>query len=398
MNIGMVSTRFAGLDGVTLEAAKTADALGSEGHDFVWFAGELGAAFHPGTTCPPAHFDTPENRVLEAAAFGGVPFTAVDRDRLLARAAELEVSLCRFIDEFSVDVLMIQNALAIPMQLPLAMAITNVAAASGIPTIAHHHDFAWERARFDDCAVPGVLDLAFPPDLVNVDHVVINRDARDALRARRGIDSMLLPNVMDFDHVPPGGDGSAFRSAAGLGAADVLFLQPTRIIPRKGIELTIELAAALPEPAVKVVLTHPGDVDDTYLGTLERLATERGVDMLLLAPEEAGCRLADAYAAADLVCYPSLYEGFGNALVEAFYFRRPVFVNRYPVYVRDIAPTGVDCIESDGAVTPEVVAQAAAWLADPARQRAATDTNYRVGIDNFSYRVVREVLGPLLEG
>ena len=29
------------------------------------------------------------------------------------------------------------------------------------------------------------------------------------------------------------------------------------------------------------------------------------------------------YAAADLITYPSLYEGFGNALIEAFYFRDP---------------------------------------------------------------------------
>ncbi|MEA2058908.1 MAG: glycosyl transferase family 1, partial [Actinomycetota bacterium] len=79
-------------------------------------------------------------------------------------------------------------------------------------------------------------------------------------------------------------------------------------------------------------------------------------------------------------------------------FRRPVFVNRYPVYGRDIGPTGVDCIESEGAVTPEVVAQTAAWLTDPERRRTATDTNYRVGVDNFSYRVVREVMGPLLAG
>jgi mannosylglucosylglycerate synthase len=59
-------------------------------------------------------------------------------------------------------------------------------------------------------------------------------------------------------------------------------------------------------------------------------------------------RLGDVYAAADLVCYPSRYEGFGNALLEAFFYRRPVLVNRYPVYVRDIAPAGVECIELNG--------------------------------------------------
>jgi hypothetical protein len=47
-----------------------------------------------------------------------------------------------------------------------------------------------------------------------------------------------------------------------------------------------------------------------------------------------------SYAHADFVTFPSLYEGFGNALVEAMYFRMPTLVNRYSVYVSDIAPLG----------------------------------------------------------
>ena len=48
--------------------------------------------------------------------------------------------------------------------------------------------------------------------------------------------------------------------------------------------------------------------------------------------------LWDAYPHADLVTYPSLYEGFGNALLETIYFKRLAVVNRYPVYVADLAP------------------------------------------------------------
>lgn len=39
--IGFVSTRFAGTDGVSLEAAKWAEVLEQEGHECYWFAGEL---------------------------------------------------------------------------------------------------------------------------------------------------------------------------------------------------------------------------------------------------------------------------------------------------------------------------------------------------------------------
>jgi glycosyltransferase involved in cell wall biosynthesis len=106
--------------------------------------------------------------------------------------------------------------------------------------------------------------------------------------------------------------------------------------------------------------------------------------------------LAAAYAAADLVCFPSLYEGFGNALLEGFYYRRPVFVNRYPVYRRDIAPTGVACIESDGAVDRGVVEKAAHWLAGSPEADEAVERNYEVGLRHFSFATVRERIGPLI--
>jgi glycosyltransferase involved in cell wall biosynthesis len=398
MRLGMVSTRFAGLDGVTLEAAKVAAALGEDGHEFAWFAGELGPEFHPGHRAPAAHFASDENRQLEAASFG----SDADRDRVASiieqRAGRLESELAGFVAEFGIDALVVQNAMAIPMQLPLGIALANFIGARAMPTVAHHHDFGWERARFVDCAVPEVLETAFPAIGPSISHVVINQDARDELQARRGVDSVVLPNVMDFAHPPTRGDGARYRKEAGLALSDIVLLQPTRVIPRKGIELTIRLAHELRDPRVKVVVSHPDDRVDTYWAELAALAADLGVDLRLAPAGRGASSLPDAYAAADLVCFPSLYEGFGNALLEAFYYRRPVFVNRYPVYVRDIAPTGVLCIEADGEVTAEVVARAAAWLEDPSRAAAAVDRNYAAGREHFSFQVVRDRLEPLLRG
>jgi hypothetical protein len=41
LNLGFVSTRFAGIDGVSLEASKWAQIFEGEGHTCFWFAGEL---------------------------------------------------------------------------------------------------------------------------------------------------------------------------------------------------------------------------------------------------------------------------------------------------------------------------------------------------------------------
>jgi glycosyltransferase involved in cell wall biosynthesis len=106
--------------------------------------------------------------------------------------------------------------------------------------------------------------------------------------------------------------------------------------------------------------------------------------------------LWDAYPHADLVTYPSSYEGFGNALLEAVYFRCPVLVNRYAVYVRDIEPTGLDLVEIDGEVTATAVEQLRALLADDARRRAVTEHNVGVAQHHFSYEVLEQKLSGLL--
>jgi len=402
MHIGMISTRFAGLDGVTLESRKMAEALARDGHTFAWFAGELDPEFRPGRHVPAAFFGTPENVALQAAVFGHDTVGPEVSDRLARTVVELTAELLAFLEGSGVDAVVVENALAIPMHLPLALAITHVLAITGIRAIGHHHDFAWERSRFAPAALPGLLDLAFPPGMRRLAHVVINLDARDALHARKGIEATLLPNVMDFEQGPgEPGRGASYRRAAGLSDDDVVFLQPTRVIRRKGIELTIELAHRLADPAIKVLVSHADDLDRDYWAELARLAERRSVDLRLVpaVPQTFGdLRLADAYAAADLVCYPSLYEGFGNALLEAFFFRRPVFVNRYPVYRRDIAPTGPSCVEVDGAVDDRAVEKAGRWLSDPNGEAAeAVAHNYEVGRRHFSYRIVRERIGPLLE-
>lgn len=395
LKLGMISTRFGGFDGVSLESAKVAEALRADGHEFAWFAGELGDEFRPGSVVPAAHFATEENRRLEQAAFSD-DWSPDWRDTLLERAAALERELAIFIDDYSLEGLIVQNALAIPMQLPLGIAITNVLAGSGVRAVAHHHDFSWERTRFATCAVPGVIDVAFPPVMENLAHVVINQGAGDDLRVRRGVRAAVLPNVMDFARMPTPGDGAAYRQKAGLGDGDIVLLQPTRIIPRKGIELTLELAHRLADPRIKVVASHAVDLDPDYWDRLTQQAEDLDVDLRLVPGGTAPTDLADVYAAADLVCFPSLYEGFGNALLEGFYFRRPVFVNRYPVYARDIAPTGVRCIESDGAVTDAVVRRATGWLADPASAAGAVEHNYEVGLAHFSFEAVRDTFRPLL--
>jgi glycosyltransferase involved in cell wall biosynthesis len=391
MRVAVVGARFAGLDGVSLEAAKVAEALEQVGHEIVWYGGEVGPEFSPAVRCAAASFDAELNSQIQRLAFAdGDP--ADVRALIVSAVAEIRVSFEGFLDLHGIDSVIVQNAWAIPMQLPLAIAITDVVRDRAIPTIGHHHDFHWERPRFAGCVVPEILDEYFPPSGDHIAHVVINTIAAQDLQSRRGLGSSVLPNVMDFERrglVHDGGE--RFRSLVGIAKEEVVLLQPTRVIRRKGIELTVKLAGRLPgEPMV--IVTHPDDLDIEYWAELTSLATDLEVRLRLVDAGRDRHSLASAYAAADLVCFPSLYEGFGNALVEAVYYRRPLMVNRYPVYVRDIAPLGFDFLELNGGVTDESVAAAAEMIDGGAAVDAAVAGNFEIGSESLSYtRAAREL-------
>ena len=398
MIVGLVGTRFAGLDGVSLEARKVATILENAGHEVVYFGGEIGPAFEPAMEVREAHFETSENRELEQVCFGVEVRGPEISAEIHRRADHLVDGLHSFVADFHVDLIIPQNALSIPMQLPLGVAITELLLRTGMPAVAHHHDFAWERNRFYPNAVPDILAAAFPPEAPGLVHLVINSIARAALARRKGLVSEVLPNVMPFEVEPQPGDGARFRQIAGVEDGELLLLQPTRVVPRKAIEDAITLAQRLRRQA-RVVVSHQGaDEGAEYRSELEALAARLGVDFRVVGVGgDHEPTLADAYAAADLVTYPSRLEGFGNALIEAMYHRAPVLVNRYPVYARDLASTGIRCIEMDGAITADVVAEVERWLTDPGLVRAAVDHNYDVGIRHFSFAAAAGVLLPALD-
>ncbi len=283
-----------------------------------------------------------------------------------------------------------------------------------IPTIAHHHDFYWERDRFSHTSVPEYLEMAFPPVIRGqYANVVINSAARSDLSRRRGLPSTLIPNVFDFENPPvanPHGDD--LRGQIGVADDEFFVLQPTRIVNRKGIEHAIDLVRMMqrskPDRKIVFVVSHDaGDEGFEYLDNLIERAEEAGVRMLLIGdrinesrePDDEGRKrysLWDVYPHADLVTYPSLYEGFGNALLEAIWFRKPVFINRYSVYIRDIEPHGFKVIDIDGVVTKRSVEDSWGIIEDNGKAANWAEHNYQLCLKNYSNGVLQKHLRSIL--
>ncbi len=408
MNIGFVSGRLAGTDGVSLETAKWAAVVEKLGHKVFYCAGELEQGGPPALFEPRMYFHTAEADWIFDHAYGTTQAHPELRSRIDDLAVFLEKRLAEFVARFDIDLIVPENALTVPIQIALAVALTELIEKTGLPTIAHHHDFYWERAVYATTCIQDILDRCFPPALPSIRHTVINTAAKRSLKERFGLDAVVIPNVFDFAAPAPGIDAYNvdLREAIGLTPDDILILQPTRIIPRKGIELAIELVGKLDDPRCKLVLSHATDVDPDYLSKLRALAVKWGVDMRVPIEHIDSVRtrrdgrkiygLWDVYPHADFVTYPSLYEGFGNALIEAIYFKLPVFLNRYSVYVEDIAPLGFEFVEIDGVVTAAAVEATRALLAPSARRQRVVEANYALAAEHFSYQAVERALQPLL--
>ena len=408
-HIGFVSTRFEGTDGVTLETAKWSKIFEKMGFSCFYFAGELDLPSRCSYLVEKAHFKHPDIRELYQASFGTSKRHRRTTDKIYAIKQEIKEGLYAFIRQFDIDLLVPENALTIPLNIPLGIAITEVISETGMPAIAHHHDFFWERKQFLTNAVWEFLNMAFPPHLPSIYHVVINSSADDQLSLRTGISATIIPNVMDFENPPSAPDDYAkdIRKDLGIEDDELFILQPTRVVQRKGIEHAIELVSRLDMKA-KLVISHAsGDEGYAYEQRVREYSQLMKVDTVFVSEiinDQRGTTatgqkiytLEDIYPLADLVTYTSNFEGFGNAFLEAIYYGVPILVNTYSIYAIDIKPKGFSVIEIDGYVTDEAVAQTRKVLTDHHLRDQMVTHNYATARRHYSYTILQRKLTSLL--
>jgi mannosylglucosylglycerate synthase len=409
LRIGFISTRLEGTDGVSLETEKWATVLERAGHKCFYFAGICDRPAEVSQVVPEAFFRHSEISFINSEIFSQTIRPPDITRRIHSLKNLLKDELYRFISEFDLNLLITENVLAIPMHIPLGMAIAEMVAETGFPVIGHHHDMFWERKRFLTNCVWDILNSDFPPHMPTIRHVVINSSASNQLALRTGISSTLIPNVMDFDHppLPPDDYSNQVRQNLGFNDGQFLILQPTRIVQRKGIEHAIELVSRLNLDA-KLVISHAsGDEGYEYEQFIREYAEKSGVPALFIADiikEKRGktedgrniYTLQDVYPQASLVTYPSDFEGFGNAFLESMYFRRPILVNNYSIYNFDIRPKGFKVIEFDGFITQDTVNTARDVLLNPDKAAEIGEYNYNLARRHFSYTMLERRLHTII--
>lgn len=410
-NIGFISTRIAGTDGVSLEIKKWSEVLARCGYGCFYFAGKLDRPSQQSFRIEEAYFGNPIIQDIDKDVFGK-RIRKQETSKIVQKIKDkLKACLYDFQKKFKIDLIIPENALTIPMNIPLGIAVTEFIAETCVPTIAHHHDFFWERNRFLVNACRDYLNMAFPPDIPSIRHVVINSLSSEQLSTRLGISNTVIPNVLNFAVKPSPLDEYCddLKERIGLNNDDIFVLQPTRVVPRKWIERSIEIVRSLKLPKPLLVVSHAtGDEGSYYYQRILEYAKNLGVKLVAIDHLIAKARginkkgeklytIADVQKCADLITYPSGYEGFGNAFLEAIYYKKPIVINRYSIYVADIEPKGFDVILFEGFVTNHVIERIKSVLEDKERLEKTVEKNYQIAQKHYSFEVLEEKLIHLIQ-
>jgi len=381
LKIGIVHYRVGLTDGVSLEIAKRVDILESLGHEVKLISGhfQTSADF----IIKELEFDDEEIKEIKENSFKHFKKQTISPQHLTEKiqyiSDNIEKQFYKIQKEEQFDFILIHNIYSIALHIPATIAFYKIAKSLKVNFISTNHDYYWERPNFQEptsILIQDYLKRYFPPNLNNIVHVSINTIAQKELKRRKGINSLVIPDVFDFDQNPWGKDSfnSDLLARMGINDNDLIILQATRIVKRKGIETTIQFVKELDRLKKQLFgqklyngkkINRDSDVtlllagfaekfDYEYLRNLENEIERVGIKANFISDSISTQRknengqkvysLWDSYAVADLVTYPSIFEGWGNQFIEAVFAKKPIVVFEYPVYKADIKPEGYNVI------------------------------------------------------
>ena len=458
-HVGMIHYKTGSTDGVSLEMEKWKLALENAGHTVFFCSGlHENDNLERVTTIVELNYHTPESsRILRGM------FTSLDvygdnnpqerfEEDLYSQCAILESKLSDWIVKNSIEIMIPENVWSVALHPAASLALQKVVVRYNLRVLAHHHDFYWERIGDYNLTCKIAMELAdtlFPPHIRHYKHVVINSLAQKNLIERKGIHAEVIPNVFDFTEDAMNTNGFVkdsfnqdFRSDIGVKEEDIMVLQATRIIPRKGIEMAIDVVAhmntILPSlrgqnlydgrtilPSTQIVLVLAGYSEDDktgeYLNTLKEYANKMQVKMIHVDSMISSQReltpakrysLWDSYSHADIVTYPSYWEGWGNQLLEALKAKIPVILFEYPVYISDIAPRGLkvlslgsridkkngsNLVEVGENIYEKTAQKTLKVLTNREKYKTMVERNFSIGKHYFSLEALSDYLTPFME-
>ncbi len=241
------------------------------------------------------------------------------------------------------DILLAHNVLSMHYNLPLTLALHKLADTNTIKVVNWNHDspYFYKDYSKDIDKKPWLILKKYNP---NISYITISPCRAKEFQA-------LYKTEKEISVIPNGIDPTRVFTLSkttlrlikenNLFTTDLLIVQPSRLHPRKNIELSIEVIRAFHDKGVKAKLLLAGAYDpherktSHYYNKLKNLAESLQVqDHIIMVADhyfESGEKMSvewdtirDLYHISDLLFLPSKQEGFGIPLLEAGMIKLPI--------------------------------------------------------------------------
>ncbi|MCK4386635.1 MAG: glycosyltransferase family 4 protein [Candidatus Pacebacteria bacterium] len=447
--IGICHYRIGGTDGVSLVIFKRKRALEEMGYRVVLIAGSRESVAD--YNIPLLEFDRKDIIKIKENAFFNFRDYVSEKD-LLAEiervAAMIKKEFLKIHKREKFDYLFFHNIFSHGRHISAAKACCEFVRENNIKSFAVDHDFYF-AGSYTDIYKPQTLLLKkylkkyVPPRDDFIRHIVINSINQKILAEKTGLRSDILTDMFDFKQAEWKKDryNAEMLRDFGIKDNDIVVLQATRIVRRKGIELAIDFVAELEKmkkrligqtlyngkqitKKSKIVFVLAGYIeasDREYGKALRKKIKEAGISAKFVGSRIGRCRakkdgqkiysLWDAYARADLVTFPSIWEGWGNQFIEAVFAKKPVLVFEYPVFKADIKKEGYKVISLGSSLAKndknglhrvsknkiaEASEEAIKWLTDK-NLKKTLERNFKIGRKFHNRQIIKDFFAQKLK-
>ncbi|MBW2967567.1 glycosyltransferase family 4 protein [Candidatus Woesearchaeota archaeon] len=413
-NIAVIASRLKCIDAISVEADHWIDKYSKLGYNVHLIAGKFGEPVElQSFELPEMDYKHPEIRGLKRIVFGA----QLNKDG--KKAADILVNnlvkrikgpLKNYLLQNKIDLLSIEDALASMKNLPLNIALRQIVEELKIPTISRYHYLPWDNPYFSKHNNFPKITEQVPPNLKNIIHITNTFSAKQKLNEKRKIISKVVPNTIDLDQLQNTDlYNKDLRKDLGIGQDQLIFIQPTRVKRNKCIEKSIKLVAEINDIMKKdnvlIVTGSPVYSRGNYFEEIVKRAKKQNVNMILandriflarhMNTQQKFYSMHDAYVHADVVLYPNTGDAFGNPVIEAAAYRKPLVVNTFP-NTKEFLDKGFRFVVMDQKVTNEVISDLYELIADKAKLTETVEHNHELLKKHYSSDILDEALIPVL--
>lgn len=415
-NLAVISSRLKCVDAISVEADKWIDRYMKLGYNVHLISGKFGEPTDlPKFDIPELDYKHPEIRGMKSILF------SAKLDRQGTKAAEILLNMLvkrikgplkNYIQNNRIQVLSIEDALISFKNVPLAVALSQIVRELSIPTISRYHYIPWENPYFTKFDNMPKLLKSLPASGKNIVHITTTESAKEALFSDRKINSKVIPNTIDLSRLhSPDWYNKDFRRDLGIRPDQLVFLQPTRVKRNKFVERSIKLVAEINDitkkDSVLVITGSPVYSRGNYFEEVVKRIKKQGVNVIFANdrvflgrhenPEQKFYSIHDAYVNSDIVLYPSAGDAFGNPIIEAAAYQKPVVVGSFP-NLKGFLDKGFSFVVAGQKVDAEVVSDTYQLIADKARASAMVEQNFNLLKQHYSSDILDKTLIPVLNG